>query len=131
MDAEASERAAPAQGRLTVMKWLGLLLDALGRRRALGMSAVEFGRLATDEPEVAAELMRGVGDVLNATGRRLIQKGEDLPSRRWRRARRLERRGHQRIALAEHAWAHAHDLRLTAQGLESHCSASPTRKPLT
>lgn len=109
------------------MQWLGLTA-ALLRRRILGMSVAEFGQLASSDPAAAASIIRAAGDILFATGQRLISKADTAT--RSRRAARIRRRGEQRLTLAKLAWEHAQDLMYLAEGESQHCKGDPLRKPL-
>lgn len=98
------------------------------KRKLLGMSLADWGRFAADEPKAARELLEGVANVLEVTGRRLMRKSRDVRSEP--RQERLRRRAYQRLELAKLTRRHAHDLLLRATGNEHLCSADPSRLPL-
>lgn len=100
------------------------------------MPVRDFVRMMADRPVEAAELLTSIGDILNATGKRLIQKSLDVRAMAntraaRRRSLRLSRRGQQRLELAGAAYRHAQDLFHRAAGHDDLCSADPLRTPLS
>lgn len=90
------------------------------------MSIADWGRFAADEPLPASHVLRAAGDLLEATGHRLVSKSGSVRSAR--RAARLRRRGEQRLELAQAAHEHAIDLERRAAGVP--CLRDPLRPPL-
>lgn len=100
------------------------------------MPVRDFVRMMAERPLEAAETLVSIGDLLNATGRRLIQKGVDVRAMSnsraaRRRSLRLSRQGQQRLTLAASAYRHAQDLFHRAAGNAELCSANPLRPPLS
>lgn len=105
--------------------------SALLRRRLLGMGVRQFGEFMANDPVAAAEVLRSIGDLLQATGARLVAKGDDLVSiGKKRRGRRVRRRGQQRLDLGLRAIQHAEDLLLRHAGTPQICLQDPMRRPL-